>query len=74
MDGAHASIHCLSKINNGSAQIAGATVMMGGSGMGTNNTFEVNISSPNWSPARPLVVTLYFDGPDWKGCTITPRL
>ncbi len=73
MNGAHASIHCLSKINNGTAQIAGTTTQMGGGGMGQNNTFEVDIDAPNWAPSHPLVVTIFFDGPDWKGCTITPR-
>jgi hypothetical protein len=73
MDGAHASVHCLSKINNGMADIAGASAQSGGSGMAGDNTFNVDIDSPNWSPARPLVVTIYYDGPDWRGCNVALR-
>lgn len=71
MDGAHVSVHCKTKINSGTAVIAGGGVQMGAGGMIDSYTFGVDISSPNWSPTRPLVITLYFDGDSWKGCDIT---
>jgi hypothetical protein len=61
MNGGKASFHCKNKINNGTAQIAGASTQMGAGGLDDQNTFKAWIETPNWTPAYPLVVTLYAD-------------
>jgi hypothetical protein len=73
MNGGRVRITCKNKINQGSATISGAGVIMrGGGGMIDEKTYVSGIGSPNWSPDFPLVVTLYFDEDDLGPCTITP--
>jgi hypothetical protein len=71
MNGGKALLHCQNKINNGTAQISGASITAGGGGMQDQNTFKAWIDAPNWAPSSPLVITLYFDEPDLGKCDIT---
>ena len=72
MDGAHVAVTCENKINQGTAQLAGGSAMMsGGGGIQGDHTYIASISSPNWSPRAPLVMTLFFDEPDLGKCTFT---
>jgi hypothetical protein len=70
MNGGRARFHCDNKINNGIAQISGASAMMGASGRDDDHTFTAEIEAPNWSPNFPLVVTLYADA-DVGKCEIS---
>lgn len=70
MDGGRARFECKGKINNGTAQISGASTIMGGGGKIDDHTFTSGIESPNWSPNRPLVVTLYYDDAPIEPCKV----
>jgi len=69
MNGAYVSIICEHKINQGMVWVSGTGGMTGRWGMVGDKKFDVGITSPNWAPDFPLVVTLYFDD-EIEPCTI----
>jgi hypothetical protein len=71
MNGGRAIFTCKGVIKSGIAQIAGAgATMYAGSGKIDDHTYTSGISSPNWSPDFPLIVTLYYDDAVIDPCTI----
>jgi len=62
MQGARVAIECKNKISQGSETLAGVSGTMGGGSLVDDHTYQTGIESPNWTPERPLVVTLYSDG------------
>src|SRR5260370_1269445 len=71
VQGGNALLHCENNINQGRAQISRASGTMGGGGMVDQNPYKSLIETPNWAPASPLVVTLFFDESDLGKCNIT---
>ena len=74
MNGGRVWVTCSKgKINQGTAYIPGANLTMaGGGGVQDDHTYVSGISSPNWSPDFPLVITLYFDSDDLGLCNFRP--
>jgi hypothetical protein len=73
INGGRVVVTCKNKINNGFAFISGANMLLGGSGgMQDENTYVSGISSPNWSPDFPLIVTLFYDEDDLGACKVRP--
>ena len=73
MNGGNVRIHCTNTFKSVSANISGASVLLaGGGGQVDDHTYESGISSPNWSPRMPLVLTVYFDDADLGRCDFTP--
>lgn len=73
MDGARVDVVCKNKVNQGTAEVSGASVTTGGAQMVDDRTFQVRIETPNWSADRPLVVKLYSDQ-DAGTCIVRPLL
>lgn len=73
MNGAQVAIHCAHKINHGFAGMPGAGVMLvAGQEVVNGQTFVVRITSPNWSPTFPMLITLYYDDDSVGPCEISP--
>lgn len=73
MDGARVRITCKNRINQCNATLPDAGAILGGGRAIDEHTCLSSIDSPNWSPDRPLVVTLFFDEDDVGECTIFLR-
>ena len=47
--------------------------MMGGANMADDNTVQISIELPDWSPDHPIVAILYHDTKQFGTCNIVPR-
>jgi hypothetical protein len=74
MEGGRVRINCKNRFNQVAATISGAGVIMSGGRGGKidDNTYDTSISSPNWSPSFPLVITVYFDEDALGACAFRP--
>lgn len=74
MNGARMTVVCKDKILRGSfARLAGASTTSGSSALTDDHTMLVDISSPDWSPEYPLIVTLYYEADNMGVCNFTLR-
>jgi hypothetical protein len=74
MVGGRAVITCDNPINIGHSTLGNSSVVghAGDDGMLSGNSYQADISVPDWSPNRPLIITLYFDENDLGKCNIRP--